>query len=305
MKNRRVLVSIVNYHSTNDIFNLLHNFSLINIPHGYDLSFLIIDNHSSPLDFDSKYADFINKYSFSHINDLDSYFCSGNFVFYSENNGFGAGHNLSLKFASRSDIFDAVWLLNTDLTLELNAFSAFVPYIENDSYHVLGSVVIEGETSLYGTVNIDGFKGYGSAMPDGVANGPLLVDAVIGTSMILKRSCFDHAFDETFFMYVEENELCYRLSTLGLLSHTILDSVVNHIGGKTFGSHASLRWYYKVRNLLHFKRSINKLNYFLVIYLFLITVFRFPFKFDFYLAWFLGVRDFFRGVRGKYLGDLL
>ncbi|MDX1530320.1 MAG: glycosyltransferase family 2 protein [Rhodothermales bacterium] len=56
---------------------------------------------------------------------------------------------------------------------------------------------------------------------------------VLGAALALRREAFEQAggFDEGFFMYYEEVDLCYRLHELGWETHCCPDAEVYHVGG--------------------------------------------------------------------------
>src|SRR5690606_32440824 len=62
-------------------------------------------------------------------------------------------------------------------------------------------------------------------------------DWVGGASMILRREMLDEVglFDETFFLYFEETDLCRRAKRAGWPSHFVRQSHVTHIGSASTG----------------------------------------------------------------------
>ncbi|HEY9888981.1 MAG TPA: glycosyltransferase family 2 protein, partial [Candidatus Obscuribacterales bacterium] len=86
--------------------------------------------------------------------------------------------------------------------------------------------------------------------------GDLRVDIVVGAAMLMPRSLFQHigGFDENFFMYFEESDLCQRVRDLGYQILYTADVSLIHIGGysvaKAAGKMAveyrrSQRYYYQ------------------------------------------------------------
>ena len=76
---------------------------------------------------------------------------------------------------------------------------------------------------------------------------PWKVDAVSGACLMVKREVFEEIgqFDEGYFMYVEDLDLCHKISQAGYAIHYLPDCEVVHHGGKSSvqqGNHfASLR----------------------------------------------------------------
>lgn len=64
---------------------------------------------------------------------------------------------------------------------------------------------------------------------------PHSVDVIQGASLMLRKTALDQTgiLDETFFMYSEEVDLCYRLKKNGWSLHYIPSSAVIHYGGQS------------------------------------------------------------------------
>ena len=296
----KILVSIVNYNSYNDTLKLINFISnKLNID-GYLINFFIVDN-SSDKQLQTNFINDINKItSFSFQNTLEQLEDKVNYVYDSQNNGFGSANNIVIDYVNNGKYYDVIWLLNNDLELDVNCLSSLKQYLNDDDYPVLGSVIIEDDCTIYGTDNMNSFKGFGTPSIDKINSDIFEVDAAIGTSMFLKRIFLKNLkFDEKFFMYVEENDLCFRFKELGIKSYIVKNSKVYHYSGKTFGDNQSLRWYYKVRNLLYFKSKNNSKNIFLIPYLLLSTLKNYKFDISYLKAFFYGVHDYIKNNFGK------
>lgn len=65
------------------------------------------------------------------------------------------------------------------------------------------------------------------------ADGPAEVDIVKGCALALRRDAFDAVggWDERYFMYAEENELCLALRQAGYVNVFVPGAVITHYGG--------------------------------------------------------------------------
>ncbi len=74
------------------------------------------------------------------------------------------------------------------------------------------------------------------AMPIPAATGR--VDWLAGASLMMRQAVLDRIglFDEGFFLYFEETELCHRAARAGWPTDYVLESRVGHIGGASTGS---------------------------------------------------------------------
>ncbi len=89
-----------------------------------------------------------------------------------------------------------------------------------------------------------------------VASGP--VDAVNGAFMLTRRAAIEGAggFDEGYWMYMEDLDLCYRLAEDGWVTWYEPSVTVTHIKAGTSGSHRSLRLTYAFHyGMFRFYRS--------------------------------------------------
>ena len=69
-------------------------------------------------------------------------------------------------------------------------------------------------------------------------NAPFQVDYVDGFSMLLNKNKFDNDiyFDENFFLYLENNDLCMRAKRTGGSIYIVPTAKINHEGSKTVDS---------------------------------------------------------------------
>ncbi len=65
-----------------------------------------------------------------------------------------------------------------------------------------------------------------------------VVDWVMGAAMLIRRSAFDHVggFDEGYFLYWEDADLCRRLRQQGLSTRYVPRAMVRHPGGASAGT---------------------------------------------------------------------
>jgi N-acetylglucosaminyl-diphospho-decaprenol L-rhamnosyltransferase len=70
---------------------------------------------------------------------------------------------------------------------------------------------------------------------------PAVVDWALGAVLLMSRECYDAVggWDESYFLYSEETDLCLRARDLGYLTRYTPDAVATHIGGASGQSHAT------------------------------------------------------------------
>lgn len=167
-----------------------------------------------------------------------------------ENLGFGRANNLGAKHASGNYIF----LLNSDTILIENSIKFLAEYFENENDPGLGVVgcklldihkrpdvsygnfpTIYQELFEFGLSRI--FRRFYSKKLSLsiIGNGEQIkeVDYIMGAAMFFKKSIFDsiNGFDNDFFLYYEETELCFRLKRKGYrIIWNPNTSIIHYIG---------------------------------------------------------------------------
>ena len=140
-----------------------------------------------------------------------------------ENLGMGAGNNLGIKNVNK----DFVLILNPDVALEKNSMSEiFIASKEIDDFAIISPISIKNEFPNYILKKGSSFD----------SNNPFEVKSVDGYAMLLnlkklKQLNFDF-FDENFFLYLENEDLCKRLIENNQNIYIVPKSKIHHLGGK-------------------------------------------------------------------------
>ena len=154
--------------------------------------------------------------------DLESQYKNLKCILSKSNIGMGAGNNIGIKSAKT----DYVYILNPDATLEPNTLDEIF----------LASKKIP-EFSILSPINVDlNFPNYKKSSEEKYA--PFQVEYVDGFSMLLNKKKFKDNiyFDENFFLYLENNDLCLRVNKTGGSIFIVPKAKINHGGAKTVDS---------------------------------------------------------------------
>ena len=165
------------------------------------------------------------------------------------NGGFGSGVNLGMRWV-RSEF---VVVSNPDVVVSAGAVETLVQSLEADPHLALvGPAVHEADGSLhqtaraFPTVRASALQAFaGLLAPSGRiasryreqnwARSPAdgYVDWVSGAFFVVRREAFEaiDGFDEEYFMYVEEVDLCWRLKRAGYRVAYVPAARVTHVGG--------------------------------------------------------------------------
>ena len=134
--------------------------------------------------------------------------------------GFGANHNAAFRLA-RGDFF---CVLNPDVRLDSDPFPALIRALGDERVGLAAPVVlspdgeIEDSARRYPTPLSVAKKAFARQRLDyAVGDQPFSPDWVGGMFMLFRRSVFERAggFDERYFLYYEDVDLCRRLAGLG------------------------------------------------------------------------------------------
>ncbi|MEM1384953.1 MAG: glycosyltransferase family 2 protein [Pseudomonadota bacterium] len=172
------------------------------------------------------------------------------------NGGFGAGNNVGIR-AGLSDggLPDYVYILNSDAFPAPDAIRLLLEHLETNPDVGFAGSYIHGEegdphTTLfrYPTMwsEFEGAIAFGPVtrllknhvvpmeIPE---SGVLAVDWLAGASVMMRRQVLDQigCFDERFFLYFEETDLCRRAQQAGWPTHYVRASEVAHIGSVSTG----------------------------------------------------------------------
>lgn len=177
------------------------------------------------------------------------------------NGGFGAGNNFGIRAGlpdgSRPDY---VYILNSDAFPEPAAIHALLDHLERHSKtgfvgsHICGTDGHAHRTAFRFPSIAAEFEAQARFGPisrllhDSIVARPIpdascRVDWLAGASMMMRQSVLDQIglFDETFFLYFEETDLCRRAALAGWPTDYVIESRVVHIGSASTGMKDWLR----------------------------------------------------------------
>ncbi len=189
------------------------------------------------------------------------------------NGGFGAGNNVGIRLGlpdgSRPDY---VYILNSDAFPAPDAIRLLLDYLQrHPTVGIAGSYIHGPEGEAH--VTCFRFPSVASEFEGAARTGPISrllaersvaigvpeatgpVDWLAGASMMIREAVVREIgdFDETFFLYFEETDLCRRAAEAGWPTHFVRESRVEHIGSVSTGMKTwkrvpgywfDSRWYY-------------------------------------------------------------
>ncbi len=240
----KILVSIVNYKTADMTFQAVQA-ALRELEPFREAGFhvVVVDNDSQ----DGSLEQLQTRVREEHLSDVVTVLASP------KNGGFGYGNNVAVRGAlDGATPPDFVYLLNSDAFPDAGAIATLVDYLEaHPAVGIAGSYIHGPDGEPHRTAFR--FPSIASEFEDSVRLGivtkllqrrmihfpipqsPERVDWLAGASMMIRRSVLQDVglFDETFFLYFEETDLCRRALLRGWPTVYVPQSSVTHIGGAT------------------------------------------------------------------------
>lgn len=171
------------------------------------------------------------------------------------NGGYGAGNNIGIR-AGLSDGSkpDFVYILNSDAFPEPDAIRVLYDYLIAHPRTGFAGSYIQGEDGVKHTTTFR-FPSMLSEFEGSINFGPVTkllrsyrvsiealeetadVDWLAGASIMMRHCVLDEIglFDETFFLYFEETDLCRRANLAQHQTTYVRESIVTHIGSVSTG----------------------------------------------------------------------
>ena len=179
----------------------------------------IIDNCLSSIDSDVKKIVIENSNNEEFINNLKKKYENIECYITDKNLGMGAGNNFGIKKTKSR----YVMILNPDTVLKKNTleeiykvsnnldFAVLSPLSDNEDYpnYKIKKKILKNEKNIFE------------------------VDTVDGYAMVLDKTKYNEIFfDEKIFMYLENDDLCFRMRKKGEKIFICSSSRINHLGAK-------------------------------------------------------------------------
>ncbi len=230
----KVSIIIVHYKADLEFFNCLKSIKK-NWPK-FGLEIIVVDNDETPT------IETRLKKEYSFIKYVKNY----------KNLGFGAANNIGAKLAKGEYLF----FLNPDTEIYKNTIENLVQFLDKNKNAAVVAPTLMDENkkvfSLQGTEILTPLNAIfalsfiNKYFPNNLIakkfwlkninkNNIRKVGVVPGTAFMIRKNIFEklNGFDENFFLYFEENDLCKRIIDLDFENFMIPDSLVLHLWGRS------------------------------------------------------------------------
>lgn len=182
------------------------------------------------------------------------------FIQNDQNLGFSGGNNVGILEALKQGV-DYCFILNPDAEVRVDTIKNLVDGAISAGASIAGPKVYFSDSNkiwygggVFDVKNVLGSHRGVDEEDRGQYDIPLETDFVTGAAMLISKDVFDKVglFDERYFLYYEDSDLCYRAKLKGFKIMYIPKSVVYHANAKSTGLGSPLQDYYITRNRLLF-----------------------------------------------------
>lgn len=215
-----------------------------------DISIIVVDNNSQD-GLEGKIKDY---------KDVE-------FIQTGKNLGYSGGNNVGIKKALK-DGADYVFVLNPDTTITKDTIDILLSrteqyqadivgpkiYFENSEQNSSSKKKIWFAGGIFDKANVLGSHKGVNEVDKGQHDKDEEVDFISGAALFVKSEVFKKVglFDENYFLYYEDSDLCYRAKQAGFKIMYIYQAIVFHGNAKSTGLGSPLQDYYITRNRLLF-----------------------------------------------------
>lgn len=256
-------IILVNYNGSKFLYNCLNSIK-INLS-DYDYEVIIVDNSSTD----------------NSIQIIKDNFSSYKLICSHLNLGFGKANNLAVKESNGHYLL----FLNTDTVLSENTPQKLLEYLRNNSTVGVISPKITFEDGRY-QLSCGNLPSLVTEFLDKVKykldnhyhfllsqfynrqySKIREVGWVTGACLMIRRDLFEAigGFDENFFMYFEDKDLCKRVKELGYeVIYYPTTTIIHLLGGSSHGIKKSVSKYYRDSQLYYYQKHLGKLQTFLL-----------------------------------------
>ena len=227
MNDQDITVIITSFHSGEKIFNCIESINK-------DVKIIVVEN-SNDQELKKK---------------IQSKYKNVDCILSEENLGYGAGNNLGLSKV----LTNYALIVNPDVTLENDTINNF--FLTINSVKNFGIIAPISKDEIYTNFSIDNDKNLKE------------VESVKGFAMFLSMNNLKEIkfFDENFFLYFEEIDLCKRIRKNDIKIYIDPSIKVNHLGGTSHNSEInktmelSRNWHWMWSSFYYHKKHYGYIN---------------------------------------------
>jgi len=266
-KNSKNYIVVLNYNGWEDTIECLKSL-LKNGDLNYQI--IVVDNNSPDRSMDHLlgWATTLDKKSFNYLyftekeatettedNNATLIFIQAN-----SNGGYSSGNNIGIRYAMKKNDFEYVCLLNNDIIVDEKFFDTFVSKALDASLDIAGSKIYyyDKPKLWYNGGKLNRWTGRAQHIHDETEDEITYCNFITGACMLIHKKVLDSIgiLDETYFMYSEDLDYCYRATEqkfrVGVIHST---NVWHKVGASSKGETSYFSTYFIYRNAIWFRKK--------------------------------------------------
>lgn len=270
-------ITIVSYHNESDVVKAVDSIEE-HTPKNIQKQIFVVDNTDIAADKNGVASECVSKHDLangmfdSELMKLESQYTDVKVITTGKNLGFGGGHNYVM------DLLDSKFhaIVNPDIILEMDAFSSLIAFMKDESIGMCVPRLVDEQGELLSVYRREltvwdmflrmflkkAFKKRQAyhTMADADYTKPFEVPFAQGSFLLIRTELYKRlgGFDERFFLYMEDADLCKRVNEVSRLIYCPDATVVHkwergsHKSGKLFKLHVKSmityfsKWHWKL-----------------------------------------------------------
>lgn len=267
LKNSKNYIVVLNYNGWEDTIECLKSLLKNGTLH-YQI--IVIDNNSSDRSMDRllDWAITLDRNSFNYLYFTEKEAMETNeddnatlvFIQANTNGGYSSGNNIGIRYAMKKNDFEYVCLLNNDIIVDENFFDTFVSKALDASLDIAGSKIYyyDKPELWYNGGRFNRWTGRGQHIYDETEEEITYCNFITGACMLIRKKVLDSIgmLDETYFMYAEDLDYCYRAIEqkfrIGVIHST---NVWHKVGASSKSEISYFSAYFIYRNAIWFRKK--------------------------------------------------
>ncbi len=185
-----------------------------------------------------------------------------------KNLGYTGGNNIGIRYALEKGA-DFIFILNPDTTVDKHTVAVLVEkaiqystWILSPKIYFAGTNIIWYAGGVFDFANVLGKHTGVDDVDEGQYGEDKEVDFATGAAMFVYSKVFKEVglFDERYFLYYEDSDLCFRAKKAGFKIMYIADALVYHENAQSTGLGSPMQDYYITRNRMLFASKFLSLR---------------------------------------------
>ncbi len=184
------------------------------------------------------------------------------FIQSKKNLGFAGGNNIGIRYALTKNEFEYILLLNNDTVVKKNFLSLLIKNIKENNFGIAGCKIYyyhNPRKLWYNGGKFNEWFGRAVHIQKEIRKNFSEINFITGCCMLLRKDVLENVglFDESYFMYIEDLDYCYRTQKRGFKLGIVHNSIIYHKVSSSTGEEINaFNSYWMIKNKIKFLRAL-------------------------------------------------